>query len=672
MLDRGAGVVAASGKARSSIRKADSTMKNGVRIQDGNGDHFTNRSTPSAARLEKRPLDGDSPYLRRSKRLKLNAPDRPAFNASSTDQLVARILSIANPLSMKDMRLLFHHLRQSMREFCHEFFAFDLTETQVAAWPLHELETKYGPLMRTAQYIADGSLHTWRSLFTNPNQRPYLVYGVLGEWFKQHIFLATAFGLSDEEQERLEDIDRKYIYYDAFVRAKRRAEVLQEMLDGQGLLDDVTMNAAVEKFAVDLLTVLEPLTPTFLASPEEMPSPLDVSKVAAKKARIRFELKRLIHIAVKLHLGIRLSGRDGTIVHFCEHVQKGEMFQSLAPQNCINQEYCKDTRDQPYADVLKIKMTCFCRVEAYKPIGPDQLDLENETRRLKEEATAAAATAADEVAKKVRKSNRGTGSISRSEYEKTGENGETCKGEESDGDIEFQHDFWPILPREHQDEQVAQTGVNFFGSQPPSQGIKIKRGSYVVVTQVSEADVYLEWSPDTHRNPDSAYAAKPYSLSLAEAVAQARRERHLQLWDTIRWAATKTRPIAEWMALAVMLGWMFGIKTTLPTPRDIAVVLQDVLRTMGDQTRLRTLRVADVIWGVNNAVPMGRAGPSTSSTIFPPPAPTVDRAAPLPPSRKRVITPASVLPPHPVIVPTAPTTPSRSDDLVNSLARLFR
>ena len=514
----------------------------------------------------------DEPGRKRTKN-QPRQPRSPYPTTTSDAQLVDEIRFAPRALEMKQVIYLFRHLKTEMRKFCDDFFTFKLTANQITTWPLHLLKTDYEPLKRVTQYIADGDQRTWRTFFTSADHRPHLVYGILGEFFKQHIFAATAFGMSTEEIDELEKLDRTYMYYDAFVRAKYRANLLQQQVDTKSIIHEShDLQLAVAQFTEDLLHVMEPLLPTFMAT---QTSPMSFSENASLESNLRLGLEDLVRFAARIHQSIRLTGKTGTVIRFCQPTKKGEQFNEWAPQYCINQEYIDKTRSTLNSEKPIIKMTCFSRVEAYQPFGPDQLELEEVYKNAVQDLRDAS------EGTKVRSSSGPDQQIFDVK------------------DLNFQ---WPVLPAQLQGRRSQEDSDDESPHQKPTS----ERGSYVVLSQVASSDVYLEWSPKSERN-------KQIMVSLEEAIEEARRQKHLHHWDRICTIANTSRPYAEWVGFVVLIAWITGHKVTdinIPHPSadSIAGALKGLLDRASNTNRASTL------WLVNELPKTVAALKNNSST----------------------------------------------------------
>ncbi|KAL2393626.1 hypothetical protein ABEF93_004279 [Exophiala dermatitidis] len=324
------------------------------------------------------------------------AAERP-LTIEDADGLFQEILGRPRALELGEISALFVRLQEMSFRLSQRHFDFKLTATQEAAWPLHLLSTQYKPLMLMAQYIADGSRYTWRSFFTKPEHRVPLIHGIIGEWFKHRIFNHTAFGVPDEQLKELEAIDREYIHYDAFVRCKKRAEVLERLKFGYGNDDDNdedpyfpdehgnNLDVAAFELAGHLVQLLEPLLPPPIFDP--LRAKTDRTGMEKERAdslyhEIFMDLFDLIRLAASLHLSIRFTGIEGTIVRIAPHMAKGSVYDTSPNANniCVNAQFVNATKPLTVGprDALQVKMTCWGRVEAVVPQGPDRLDLERQ------------------------------------------------------------------------------------------------------------------------------------------------------------------------------------------------------------------------------------------------------------------------------------------------------
>ncbi|KPI35884.1 uncharacterized protein AB675_10509 [Cyphellophora attinorum] len=362
----------------------------------------------------------DSPKWAKAtnKRRRASSPgsDQPRKRTHVTydavEQLNIGLVKEPQPIhAAAEVGALFAELKAQLHEFALKNFSFELEAPE--DWPLHELAERYRPLMMTAQFIADGSQYGWQHFFATPHSRSALVYGVIGEYIRQHIFSVPSFGLSEDDAKSMDDIDFEYLRYDSFVRVKHRASLLRDILDHH---DWKTASAsAVEGLASQLLDVLTPLLPNEVFSYDPTTRQFQLSKsMEANDARQHLQnaLEALLTKASALSWSLILTGRNGTVFNLAQHIQKGEKWygDQQAPQNCINKDMVyrtqahgfsasKEIRDdalsfpngvadtdgdndtKPYRP--RIRMTCFPRVEMYVPHGPDMEEL----GKLQEELT---------------------------------------------------------------------------------------------------------------------------------------------------------------------------------------------------------------------------------------------------------------------------------------------
>ncbi|KIW69567.1 hypothetical protein PV04_05437 [Phialophora macrospora] len=363
------------------------------------------------------------------KRLRVNPPaavDPPNIETadSSTDEdqandpsdpiraakvLFSKAQQAPGPLDLGEISALFMVLQEQISAFCKRHFNFDLTPAQEEAWPLHLLVTKHKPLFEVTQWIADGSGCGWRNFFTKKENRRHLVHGIIGEFFQQHIFKHTAFGIREDMVEALEDIDREYLRYDAFVRNKKKAAYLEKSRLKDGYFPTPgsrpqqpqyppthqyqrDVDLAVRRLVSTILQVLEPLLPPPCFDPLVRRSRQTTSQRnqgALMRNGIWFDLFDLISKAATLHHCIRFAGASGLVVRIAPHVAKGTMFTvDDADRNiCVNAAELNASASRPQGTGtdarLRVKMTCFGRVEAVMPRGLDLEQMETEQNAAK-------------------------------------------------------------------------------------------------------------------------------------------------------------------------------------------------------------------------------------------------------------------------------------------------
>jgi hypothetical protein len=317
-------------------------------------------------------------------------------------ELFSKAQQAPGPLDLGEISALFMVLQEQISAFCKTHFDFDLTPDQEEGWPMHRLTTKYKALFEVTQWIADGSGCGWRNFFTKKENRRHLVHGIVSEFFQQHIFKHTAFGIREDMVEDLEDIDRKYIRYDAFVRNKKKAAYLENSRS----IDEYfptpgshpqhpeyppthqyhrDVDLAARRLATMIMQVLEPLLPPPCFDPLVRRSRQPASqrnKGALMRNGIWFELFDLISKAATLHHCIRFAGATGLFVRIAPHVAKGAMFTvDDADRNiCVNAAELNSSGSRPEGPDarLRVKMTCFGRVEAVMPRGLDLEQMETE------------------------------------------------------------------------------------------------------------------------------------------------------------------------------------------------------------------------------------------------------------------------------------------------------
>jgi hypothetical protein len=302
-------------------------------------------------------------------------------------------------LDLGQVSVLVVRLQEKCFRFSERHFGFQLSPDQEAAWPLHLLATDYYPLFTIARYLADAGHCGWRAFFTQPEHRVPLVHGILGEWFKQRIFKVPGFGLPEDKVKELRDIDRDYLHYDAIVRNKKRALCIEELKFREEAVSDTDsgveyfpeqheqeVHKAAENLAKQMMKQLKPLLPPPVFDPLSPNISLSDAGTHLKEEILK-DLVGLIKLMASLQLSIRLMGIDGTILRLAPHVPKGSVYHvsEKGDNICVNAKHCNSVRlSQPQADrdsTLRVQMTCWGRLEAVVPRGPDRLDLEQIQQR---------------------------------------------------------------------------------------------------------------------------------------------------------------------------------------------------------------------------------------------------------------------------------------------------
>jgi len=329
-----------------------------------------------------------------SKRVRAEEPRRSAqsnpisgadgLNLDDAEILFRSLKERPRVLNLGEMGALFLCLQMMSFHFAQKHFGFDLSRQQQQAWPLHQLAVEYLPLMVMAQFIADGSQNSWRSFFTKPEHRIPLVHGMLGEWFKQRIFNHTAFSIAGGDLIELEKVDKKWLKYDAFVRTKMKAIHLENM-DTEGFFTGSqhhhNLDTASYELAQMFLTGMQPLLPPVVFDPlrgnREL-SPMEKEARDLCQHDIFMDLVSLVKYVAVLHLSIRLTGVNGTVVRIAPHIPKGSVYHPSAPTICVNSKFCNATKPKhkDEADELRVRMTCWGRVEAFVPHGPTCFEME--------------------------------------------------------------------------------------------------------------------------------------------------------------------------------------------------------------------------------------------------------------------------------------------------------
>lgn len=308
-------------------------------------------------------------------------------------EIFARILNIPEDLNLAEIGACFTQLQDESLEFARRYFDFTLSDNQIEAWPLHLLKWDYLGLKTTAQWLTDGSGYTWRAFFASPQSRIPLIHAIIGEYLKEHVFKHTAFSFTGNSLRRLRELDEEYLRYDAFVRNKKRAALLTEIIHethGFWLAHREYMFNASDALAREIMALLEPLMPPPLFDPLissrcllDKQSPFsfpgnNLSNADQRDAKslwdfMMHDLRVIIYKAASVHLSIRLSGHDGTNIRILHHMEKGTAYHESGTIECINKADCDNEKPQQLSedDQMQIKMTCWAQVEAVVPHGVD-------------------------------------------------------------------------------------------------------------------------------------------------------------------------------------------------------------------------------------------------------------------------------------------------------------
>lgn len=310
----------------------------------------------------------------------------PALMSDPSQLLLDGLVCQPESLALPAIAALFTSLQSQAKNFGKTWFGFSKHDVKSLGgdhgkkrFPLHELEVTYPALFWTTLNILDSPVidpkRAWLRYFTEPVHRQALVYGILGEWLSQRVFKDTSFGLSEDfKQEMTQSVDIKYLHYDSFVRAKKRAKLVEYAFNaGARDANLEALEIASRELADELLIVLAPLLPIWT---ESDPFGVNLSPIAATwKVTFRSDMIELIKKAAGVNFSLIRSGEDGTIIRIASRLEHGREFSPLAPMKCINSEevnpVTKTRSGVSKHEKLMVKMTCWARVEAYVPHGMD-------------------------------------------------------------------------------------------------------------------------------------------------------------------------------------------------------------------------------------------------------------------------------------------------------------
>lgn len=316
--------------------------------------------------------EGSTSSLPVSPTIKLEPLDQFPELPEAYELQLSNLVSEPKPLQLQGIANLTTELRSQAKVFAKAWFGkpekyFPAARMPMkGTFPIHDLQHKYPALYYSTVYLLDASTTNgekpgWVDFYEKPELRTYLVNAVIGEWFTQRIFKDSAFGLNAAARAKFEEIDKQYIHFDSFIRAKKRAALLSTFV-AQGL-DDVALYEASQQLADELMMLLEPLTAKF-------ESECLHEEVSFARELIE-NLTTLISRAAALHLSIILSGHDGTVIRMAPTMLKGRAWQSTMPMTPINGHITKSKPSNMQDAELTVRMVCWPRVEAYRPHGPD-------------------------------------------------------------------------------------------------------------------------------------------------------------------------------------------------------------------------------------------------------------------------------------------------------------
>ena len=369
------------GRKRSTPDTSGSPSPKKVRFdRDSNETRQIQEGKIASIPLSPYPITGLSGVDVRSQ-AKLPLPSKPTI--LQLDTLIKR----PAPLGLGNLAELFHLLQDETEAFARHWFGCDpCSQYEVIyhdeeSFPIHDLEYKHPALYRIVVWVldaaaTDGDISGLLKFFVQPSYRKYLVFAILGEWFSQRIFKDPTFGLSTDATNDLEKLDKEYFHFDAFIRAKKRSELINGHLDiGENLIVPKPCNDLVN----ELLVLLAPLMPIVESS--------DQSEIARHRANIKRELLELVEKCAALNLSILLTGSNGTVVRIAQPLQKGRAWSRFAPMDPINREVFEEKPGRlSQQEKLVIRMTCWARVEAYVPHGMDMLQMKDMERKAIEAA----------------------------------------------------------------------------------------------------------------------------------------------------------------------------------------------------------------------------------------------------------------------------------------------
>lgn len=319
----------------------------------------------------------------------VDTPNHSTFLSHSYEHLFLKLSQSPQVLSIGQISGLFQAIQKDTEIFARcwfgnrkfdERFEKNLTTEDFAS---HDLEYSHPALYWTLMNILDISTDKetyggWLRFLAAPEYRQYLVYGILGEWITQRVFKDTAFGLDASGRREMQSaVDDAYLHFDAFVRAKRRSQIVKLRIGSENHASFlVSLQKACQELAEELITVLAPLLPTFKL--DNLSGQNQSQGEADWNLLIKADLTDLISKCAALNLSVVCTGINGTVIRIAARFENGKPFMQDAPVRCVNEELVAIQQNQSMKsqdDTLVVKMTCWPRVEAYVPHGMDMYEM---------------------------------------------------------------------------------------------------------------------------------------------------------------------------------------------------------------------------------------------------------------------------------------------------------
>ncbi|RVX74918.1 hypothetical protein B0A52_01195 [Exophiala mesophila] len=313
--------------------------------------------------------------------------------SSATDSLFGEILSTPRRLEIAHIGALFVQLQEDTQRLAQKHFYYDLTDEEEKAWPLELLKWHHKALMKSATFLVDGDKIGWRNLFTKKEHRIPLIMAIIAHMLNEQIFKHTAFSFTETTGlDQLQYIDEKYIHYDAFIRGMHRANLLADLMARRSFPVDHQegLITASQALVNSIYALLEPLLPPHLFSPSRSKKtntldlrrpwwqdptgrlnkldPYEHERASFYRQEILFDLKSLVQKSIALHLCIRLTASDGTVIKITRNPGKGSTYVEDGPQILVNNHWCQSQPRETHEELI-VKMNCWPRVEAYVPHG---------------------------------------------------------------------------------------------------------------------------------------------------------------------------------------------------------------------------------------------------------------------------------------------------------------
>ncbi|KAL2039333.1 hypothetical protein N7G274_008001 [Stereocaulon virgatum] len=228
---------------------------------------------------------------------------------------------------------------------------FPSADSAKASLSLLKLAETSPELIEYVDYISACTDHDWLYVFNE--QRPKLVFGILGKMLEVHVFGHEMFGATDEQLHKLQEEDFDKRNADAFRRHTARLTTLSKVIFSSSSTPQ-NIITSLSNLQASFLLLLGPLLPT----PQNPPTTLSPS------------LSHILHAAAHLSLLTRHQTQPSTLYHFSPHPPIGSPFcpktmHALNPASVKQQNITRRA-----TDTLVVTMTGWPSLTAYTSTSP--------------------------------------------------------------------------------------------------------------------------------------------------------------------------------------------------------------------------------------------------------------------------------------------------------------